>query len=314
MTTSIVTVTLNPSIDKNTSVDYVVPDDKLRCQRPTRDPGGGGLNVSRVVHRLGGSSTAMYTAGGPTGKILKTLLDQEKIVHEGHPVQEWTRENLIVVETSTDKQYRFGMPGPRLQQKEWQQFLEKIKALSPSPDYLVASGSLPPGVPDDFYARLAGVAQQAGSRFIVDTSGEALRQAADKGVYLLKPNLRELQQLTNNPLDDEGAQHAAANQLIDQGQCEVVILSLGAAGALLATRQGIEHLRSPTVPIKSKVGAGDSMVGGIVSALARGFSIREAALYGISAGAAAVMTEGTELCQRDDTEHLYQQLSKTEAV
>ena len=305
----IVTLTLNPAVDKNTTIDRVVAEDKLRCDAPTREPGGGGINVSRVIHRLGGSARAFYTSGGPIGTILESLLDKEGIDHTPLATDDWTRENLIVSETSTDRQFRFGMPGPELKAEEVDACLEALRGLDPAPDFLVASGSLPSGVPDDTYAAVAEAAHAVGARPILDTSGAALRQARTAGWYLLKPNLRELEQLAGRSLETEIEQREAAREFIEQDWCEVVVLSLGAAGALLITAERTEHVRSPTVPIKSRVGAGDSMVAGLTLALARDLDVGDAVRFGVAAGAAAVMTPGTELCRRADTERLYEQLN-----
>lgn len=304
----VVTLTVNPAIDKNTQVDRVVPEKKLRCEQSSREPGGGGLNVSRAIQRLGGTSTVLYTAGGPPGEILRLLLDDEGLTHEPIPIDAWTRDNLIVYETTSGQQFRFGMPGPELRPDEWRQCLNAVADVDPAPDYLVASGSLPPGVPDDFYGRVAQIAADQGARFIVDTSGKALREATGPGAFLLKPNISELQELVGDDLAHEQEQKEAARHLIEQGQCEVVVLSLGAGGAMLVTADTCEHIRTPTVPIRSKVGAGDSMVGGIVLGLARGMALPEAVRYGVAAGAAAVMTPGTELCRREDAERLYEQM------
>lgn len=306
---SIVTLTVNPAVDKNTQVERVTADDKLRCERPRREPGGGGLNVARALQRLGGSATAVYVHGGPTGRILEQLLDDEEIPQQPFAIDGWTRENLHVTETSTERQYRFGMPGPKLREPEWLELLETLGAMDPAPAYLVASGSLPPGVPADFYGRVARIAADRGTRLIVDTSGEALREAVEAGVYLIKPNLRELQQLAGRSLDSEFQQEEAARAVIDAGRCEAVVVSRGAGGAMLVTDAGGVHLRTPTVPIRSKVGAGDSMVAGLTLGLARGWALPDAVRYGIAAGAAAVMTPGTELCRRDDTERLYEQIA-----
>ena len=305
---SIVTLTLNPAVDKNTQVEQVVAEDKLRCDAPTREPGGGGLNVSRVIDRLGEQSTAVYTSGGLTGKMLESLLDDEAIDHTPLPIDEWTRENLIVYETSTDRQFRFGMPGPTLTPADVEACLGALRDVRPTPDYLVASGSLPPGAPDDTYAAVAQAAHAVGARPILDTSGAALRKAMDAGWYLLKPNLRELQQLADDELETEAERIDTARAFIDRGWCEGVVISMGASGALLVTPDRAEHVRSPTVPIASRVGAGDSMVGGLTAALARGLDLPDAVRFGVAAGAAAVMTPGTELCRRDDTERLFEQL------
>lgn len=307
----IVTLTLNPAVDKNTEIDRVVAEDKLRCKAPSREAGGGGLNVSRVIDRLGSQSTAFYTSGGLTGEMLQELLDEEALDHTPLPVDDWTRENLIIYETSTDRQFRFGMPGPTLTAAEVEDCLAVLDNLSPAPDYVVASGSLPPGAPDDTYAAVAEAAHALGARPILDTSGTALQNAMTTDWYLLKPNLRELEQLAGTSLDTESQRIDAARDFIDRGWCKVVVLSMGASGALLITDDRAEHVRSPTVSIASRVGAGDSMVGGLTVALARGRELSAAVRFGVAAGAAAVMTPGTELCRRDDTERLFEQMQET---
>ncbi|PON11699.1 hypothetical protein C2W62_43450 [Candidatus Entotheonella serta] len=178
------------------------------------------------------------------------------------------------------------------------------------PDYIVASGSLPLGVPSDFYARVAHLGRKRGARVIVDTPGEALRTAVHEGVYLVKPNLRELSDLVDHELRDEAEQEAAVMDFVQQGNCQAVVLSLGAAGVLWGSASGCERFRASTVPIISKVGAGDSTVAGLVLSLARGMSLHEAVRFAIAAGAAAVMTPGTELCRREDKERLYTRLTE----
>lgn len=306
---SIVTLTMNPAIDKNTSVERVVAEDKLRCDAPRREPGGGGINVARAIRRLGGDSKATYMAGGPPGDILQSLLDEEDLSQIPIPISEWTRENLIVYETSTDRQFRFGMPGPEITFEEITRCLDILRDLDPPPEYLVASGSLPPGAPDDTYARIAETAQALGAQPILDTSGTALREAVKAEWFLLKPNLRELEHLADTTLKTERQRIDAAREFIDQGWSTVMVLSMGASGALLITTDQVEHIRSPTVPIKSRVGAGDSMVGGLTLALTRGLDLSDAVRFGVAAGAAAVMTPGTELCRRDDTEELFEAMS-----
>jgi 6-phosphofructokinase 2 len=309
----IATLTVNPTIDLNTSVEQVIPEAKLRCAQPTREPGGGGLNVSRAVRRLGGASRAIYMAGGLTGEILQQLLDAEEIDHHCLPIQNETRENLTVYESTSGNQYRFGMPGPEITENEWSACLSALSELDPAPDYIVASGSLAPGMPEDFYQRVARIAAQSNARFILDSSGRPLRLGAEGGAYLLKPNVRELSDLTGEELSDERQQEQEARKLIEDGLAEVVVISLGAGGARVITAEGSQHLRSPTAPIRSRVGAGDSMVAGIVLGLAKSLDLMDAVRFGLAAGAAAVMTEGTELCRREDTERLYQELTEGES-
>lgn len=308
---AIATLTLNPAIDKTARVDRVVADDKLRCEAPSREPGGGGINVARVVDRLGGTARALYTSGELTGTMLEGLLDEEAITHTPVPVSDWTRENVIVSETTTDRQYRFGMPGPELTEAELDACLDALRALDPSPEYVVASGSLPPGVPEAVYARVAETAQALGARAVLDTSGAALQTAVDAGWYLLKPNLRELGQLSDAPLKTDAERIDAARSFIDRQWCEVVVISMGASGALLVTGGRAERIHSPTVPIESRVGAGDSMVGGLTVSLARGWDVESSVRFGVAAGAAAVMTPGTELCRRSDVEELFDQMGSS---
>ena len=297
---AILTLTMNPGIDKSSRVDNVVPERKLRCERPRHEPGGGGINVSRAIGRLGGKSVALYLAGGRTGQTLGDLLEREGLDHVPVRIEGRNRENLIVREESTGQQFRFGMPGPDVSEIEWQQCLTTMSGIDPRPEYIVASGSLPPGVPQDFYARTARLAKEMGARMVLDASGEPLALALREGVFLVKPNLREA--------SGEPGYEGWAARIAGSGGSEVVVISLGAAGAAVVTAEGCEHLRAPAVPIESKVGAGDCMVAGIVLSLTRGLALMDAVRFGVAAGAAAVMTPGTELCRREDTERLYERM------
>lgn len=305
---TIVTMTLNPTIDKSSSVAHVIAEQKLYCRPPRFEPGGGGVNVSRAIKKLGGESMLLYPAGGLAGEGLKKLLDQEGLDHRSFPIEGVIRESLVILEESTGLQYRFGMPGPEFEKKEWEQFLNELHALKPSPDYLVASGSLPSGVPVDFYAQVARFAKDKGTKVFIDASGEALARALQEGVYLIKPNIREFRELIGKEMKDQSQIKAEAQKMIKNGCCEVLVISLGAAGALMVSKDISQHILPPTVPIVSKVGAGDSMVAGIVLSLVRGKSLRESVLFGVAAGAAAVMTPGTELCRREDAERLFEKM------
>jgi len=308
MEKSIVTLTINPALDKISGISQVVPNKKLRCNAPKHEAGGGGINVSRAIKRLGGNSLAIFPCGGANGEILQSKLDEEEVTYTPVPISKQTRENITIFEGNTDHQYRFIMPGPNLSDKEWKSTLNEIEKVDPHPDYIVASGSTPHGVPDDFYQQVGDLANKINSKLIVDTSGEQLKLAAEAGVFLLKPNMRELGTLAGNKITSEAHQKEAAKSIIETGNAEVVVVSLGAGGALLVMKDHTEHIRTPTVPIRSKLGAGDSMVAGIVFYLSKGKSIREAVMYGVAAGAATVMTPGIELCNKSDTDKLYENL------
>ena len=306
---TIVTLTMNPTLDKSASIEQVVPDRKLRCQTLRQEPGGGGINVARAIRKLRGNALALYPAGGLTGDLIKALLNEEGLNHQSLPIESLTREGLMVVEKATGQQCRFNLPGPTLKESEWRRCLDELAALDSPPDYLVASGSLPEGVPYDFFRRVARLAREKDIRLILDSStSQAVHQAIEEGVYLIKPNLREFRELVGSQLEKEAEQEAKAMEIVRDGKSTVIVVSLGAAGVILATKDGCERLRAPTVSIESKVGAGDSTVAGIALSLARDKTVRESVQFGIAAGAAAVMTPGSELCRREDTERLYQSM------
>lgn len=305
---TIATLTLNPAIDESSSVDHVVSERKLRCGEPSYEPGGGGINVSRAVRELEGDSRAVFTSGGAPGDLLLQLLHDAGLQAEPIAIEGMTRQNLTVFDESTTEQYRFVMPGPALTDADAAACLRTIRGLDPVPEYLVLSGSLPRGVAAGFYAQVAEHAPDT-TRVVVDTSGEALQRTVEAGVFLIKPNLRELGQLVGQELHGDPEIEAAARELIEKGEVQHVVVSLGAGGALHVSREHSEHVRSPTVPIRSKVGAGDSMVAGLVTRLAAGDGVAQAVRFGVAAGAAAVMTEGTRLCRREDVERLYEEMS-----
>ncbi len=300
---------MNPCIDKSLHIENVVPERKLRCRDPRFEPGGGGINVSRAVHKLGGEADAVYVSGGPLGELLQDLLQAEEIRHSTVEIKNWTRESLIVYEKATGQQFRFSEPGPVLSSEEWRKCLHIISEYEPVPDAIVASGGLPAGVPEDFYASIAETAKTLGAKTYLDSSGNALRYGVEAGVFLIKPNLRELKGLADHNIDDESDQETFARKMIEEGKCKVVVISKGSAGVLMVTEEESRQIRAPTVPIKSKVGAGDSMVAGIALAMARDHSLIKSVRFGVAAGAAAVMTPGTELCRRSDTERLFDRMN-----
>ncbi|WGL17109.1 1-phosphofructokinase family hexose kinase [Microbulbifer bruguierae] len=304
---SIVTVTLNPCIDKTVSVAQIIPDCKLTCRDVGAYPGGGGLNVARVLTRLGSDACAYWTCGGENGRRLGQFLDHEKVQHTPIPIAGAVRENLIVQEESSGNLFRFGMPGPLLSEVEQGQWVARIRELPSSTQYVVFSGSLPEGVPPQWYGKLLQ-AVPAGIRVVVDTKMAALCHALEVGVFLIKPNVREMEELVGRELTDDAAIERAVREIIDRNGAEVVILSLGRAGVLLAVKHRIERISAPSVRLRSKVGAGDAVVGGLLAALSRGMPLREAAKFGVAAGAAAVMTEGTELCRSEDVELLFKSM------
>ncbi len=307
----IVTLTLNPAIDGAAEAEQIRPIHKIRTWAERYDPGGGGINVARVVQELGGSALAVYLSGGATGPILNALVQAAGIESRPIPIAGHTRVSHTVHEKSTGLEFRFVPEGPRVTSDEWQACLSALEVVSC--DYLVASGSLPRGVPADFYVEVCRIAARKEARLVLDTSGEALREAARQGVYLIKPSLGELEALVGRALPEPADQDAAAQGLIAAGAAEIVALTLGRDGALLAT--GGKCIRIPGVPVrpKSAVGAGDSFVAAMTLGLARGWRTEEAFALGMAAGAATVLTAGTELCRREDVERLYADIRQLHA-
>jgi 6-phosphofructokinase 2 len=301
---AIVTVTFSPCIDKSTTVNRLTPDIKLRCTAPKLEPGGGGINVARAIKKLGGEAVAVYPAGGYTGQFFTALLHKEKIPTVVIETSHATRENIIVLEEAGNRQYRLGMPGTLLMPNEWPKILGKLEEMKDAA-YIVASGSLPPGVPEDIFARIAAIARQNNAKLLADTSGKALQQVIAEGIFLIKPNLGELGLLLGREFLAPAEAPAAARQLLRQSSCEVIVVSMGAAGALLVTKDLAVKIVPPPVERKSTVGAGDSMVAGIVFTLQKGGDIETAVKYGVACGTAATLNPGTELCNKADTQRIY---------
>jgi 6-phosphofructokinase 2 len=301
-------LTMNPSVDLATETERVVPTEKLRCSETQHDAGGGGVNVARVLKRLGGQCTALCPAGGSSGQWLQDRMEQEGLHTIFVPTAAETRVSFAVHEHSTGAEYRFVMPGPRLTEAEWQACLNELERSDVFPDLLVASGSLPPGVPEDFYARLAGLCRDRGARMVLDTSGAPLAAAVAEGVYLVKPNLRELASLCGQSLETPAQWQTAARALVDDGRAEVVALTLGHLGALLVSREGMWN--APPLPVKvaSAVGAGDSFVAGMVWGLQQQQALTEAFRWGVACGSAALVSTGTGLCTLADVRRLQPQV------
>jgi 6-phosphofructokinase 2 len=304
----IATLTLNPAIDVSTSAERVEPTRKLRCRAGRRDPGGGGINVARVASRLGAEAIAVYPCAGLAGQLLHRLVELEGLRSIAVPVSGETREDFTVLDAASGEQYRFVLPGPHMHGAEWMACLKALAGLDVRPDIVCASGSLPPGAPDDFYARVAEIVASWGVRFALDTSGAPLKAALRERLCLIKPNLRELREIAGGALDDEASLTAACRALIAQGRTEAVALTLGHEGALLVTAD--RAWRAAPMPLQavSAVGAGDSFLGGMAWAIAAKKPLEEAFRYGVAAGSAAVLAEGTELSRPEDVRRLLPQV------
>jgi len=305
----VLTVTLNPALDLSTSAVHVVPTHKVRCNILQRHPGGGGVNVARVIHRMGGDCTALYPAGGASGAVFQQLLNDEEVSSICVPIAEETRESFSVKDISSNKEFRFVLPGPVLQTSEWQACLDRIDDMDTLPKFVVASGSLPPGVPKDFYARLNSLLKMRNVKLVLDTSGDALSLALDEGVYLCKPSLRELSQLCGKELSSEADWLHAGQDLIKQGRAHVLVLTLGENGACMFIDDASYFAPALAVNVLSAIGAGDSFVGAMVWALSKGHDLPDAFKYGVAGATAALLSTGTGLCQPEDVSRLYASVS-----
>ncbi|MNQ92016.1 6-phosphofructokinase isozyme 2 [compost metagenome] len=302
----IITLTVNPALDKSTHFKGLVAEQKIRCSEPRFDAGGGGINVSKAISRLGGESLAVFTSGGPMGKMLEELVTKETIEFQAIPIQTWTRESFVAVDENTNSQYRFGFTGGEITADEEKAVLE---ALSKSkPKFLVASGSLNEGLSSAFYQKVAKIAKASNSKLIVDTSGEALKKVLETGAYLIKPNVGELAKLVGVERLEMEEVNEAAKKIIAKGGAEIVVVSLGPQGAVLVTKDDYEYVPAPNVAKKSTVGAGDSMVGGMVWALSQNKSLKEVIRWGVACGSAATMNEGTQLFKFEDANRLFEWL------
>jgi 6-phosphofructokinase 2 len=304
----ILTLTVNPSLDKSTSFSGLLPEQKIRCETPHYDAGGGGINVSKAVSRLGGESLCIFTAGGFSGQQLKELIEKEGIATAAVPVRHITRENFIALDKHTNLQYRFGFPGLAISTDEVEIILSTIRGQRPK--FIVASGSLHEGMPLDFYQKVAGIAKESGAKFVADTSGDPLKKILETGVYLLKPNIGELAKLIGKDKLETDEADEAARSLIEKGSAEIVVVSLGPQGAVLVTKEETIYVPAPNVQRKSTVGAGDSMVGGMVWALSQNKSIKEVVHWGVACGTAATMNHGTQLFRKEDALRLFDWLQK----
>jgi 6-phosphofructokinase 2 len=308
---NIVTLTMNPAIDTSVSVKHMMTDHKIRCVKTRRDPGGGGINVARIVKRFGAEPLAIFPMGGPSGHMLVHLVAAEGVRHQSFVIEHDCRANFTANEIDTGAQYRFVLPGPTLGEEEWNAGLGLMTQAAAN-GIAVASGSLPRGVPHDFYARLArNLRVMGGAKLVLDTSGPPLKHALDLGVYLVKPSLSEFSDLVDQGSPDHAACLAAARGLVVNGKAEIVALTLGADGAMLVSRDVALYAKPPPVTVLGTVGAGDSFLGLLVLSITRGLSLPDAFRQAVAAGSAALLSPGTELCKPSDVAQLVPQVQVT---
>lgn len=304
----ILSIALNPAIDISSDTDQVRHTHKTRTRNQQQHAGGGGINVARVIAELGGTCELLYLAGGATGQLLEAMLRPLGFRQRAIAIHDPVRVAYNVRDLSTNLEYRFVPEGPLVTEEELGLVFEAIEVVEA--EYIVASGSLPRGVAADTYARIADIASRRNMRFILDTSGDALRETLAKSkAFLVKPSLGELEGLVGRKLD-RGSEGEAALEIVKAGKADNVAVTLGADGAILANDDGVKRVPAIVVPVQSAVGAGDSFVAGMAWSLAQGDDVGEAFRFGMAAGAATVMTPGTELCTRQDVQRLYDESAR----
>lgn len=302
----ILTITLNPCIDKSSIVNKMKPESKLRCSEVVHEAGGGGINVSKALKRLKVPSVALFPSGGHNGAMLCSLLRKEQILYHSFETAVETRENWIVLESETNNQFRFTFPGHAIEPEVIERLVEEISSFHPQ--YIIASGSLPMGLSEEFYTHIIRASAAVGAKCIVDTSGPALEALKGQHAFLIKPNIGELSRLLGLESLEKKEVPAAARQVIALGYAEIVVVSMGPDGAWLITASEQHFVAAPPVEKKSTVGAGDSMVAGITYALHRGLSLKEALAWGVACGSAATMNQGTQLFKAADAEEQFRKI------
>lgn len=307
----ILTVTVNPTLDISLDVQELEPGGKNRASLRSVTPGGGGINVARAVRELGGAEyggkvTAVHTAGADVGSRLCRLLDGEGLDHVAVAIDGDSREAVVVFETATDRSFHIVPPGPELTSAVADDLLRAVDARIAHHDLVVASGSLPPGLPDDFYARLADAVNDVGAHLVLDTSGPALRPALEVGVHAVKPNRREASALMGQPVETFDDARRFNDEVLARGWAELAATTMGDQGALVSAAGSHHEIRTPPLPgpARSDAGAGDSFLAALTLGLGSGLDAGEAGRWAVAAAAAAVLNPGTELCRRHDVERL----------
>ena len=309
----IVTITLNPTIDRTISVHGLVLDEANRWTNLRLYAGGKGIDVSRAIHEMGGKTTAYGFIGGDTGRTVEILLDEEGVPFSFTPIGRETRTNFIITDTKTSRQTRIDAPGPRISERELERFRQKIGRIDPKPALMVIGGSVPPGIPSNIYYDIVNECKDFKTRCILDSDGQWLKEGIKAEPYLIKPNVREAEGLLDTKLLTEEAIIKAALNLVEMN-IEIAVISRGKDGIIAATKERIVKAVPPPVKVRSAVGAGDCTIAGLALKLAEGEPLVEACRLAAAMGTAAVLTPGTELCHRADVEELLPQIKVSETT
>jgi 1-phosphofructokinase family hexose kinase len=303
----IITVTPNPALDRTLTVPVIVFDEMVRASDSRLDLDGKGVNVSKALCALGASTVMMGFVGGMAGEMLERGLGSLGYATDFTHVAGETRTNTMLIDAAANRYIKANEPGPTLVSEELAAFFTQAGARLVAGDTWILSGSLPPGAPAAFYAQLVELIQSHGARALLDTSGEPLRLGCGARPYLVKPNAAEAQALIGEPINDDTSARRAAMFFLDHG-VELVALSLGADGLLLAARGQMARARPPLVQALNPVGAGDALLAGIAWALEQRLGLAELARWGVASGTAAAMRVGTDSAARAEVAALYTQV------
>ena len=304
----IFTVTLNPAVDLYLSVSRLTVEDVNRVLWFRRDPGGKGINVSRVIRELGGKSIAFCLLGGTTGEEIFRHLNAKGIWVERIPIKGITRTNITIKEERTGRIIKLNEKGPPLIQRQLRICLSRLERLVQKGDYVALCGSLPPGAPLETYALFIRRLRARGAKVLLDTDGEPFRQGLRETPSFIKPNLFEFSRLVRGPLRSRRERLSACRRFLRMGM-EGILLSMGKEGALLVSREGSWFSKTPSVRVDSTIGAGDSLVGGFLLGLSRGKNLVESLRLGMACGTAAVVTPATELCHKEDVQKFLRKMA-----
>lgn len=305
--TTIITFTPNPVLDRTLTVPRIVFNEMTRATASRLDWGGKGLNVSRALQALGVKSLATGFVGGAAGQLLERGLSEMGIATDFVHIAGETRTNIVITDTDAQHYIKVNEVGPEVHGEEIASLFDRAHRYVGPGTMWILSGSLPPGVPDSFYAQLVELAQAQGVKTLLDASGEPLRLGCGAAPYLVKPNLVEAAQVTGHAIESESDALSAAAFFLDQG-IELVALSAGADGMLLAAKQQAIWAKPPHVKALNPVGAGDALLAGVAWAVQSGACFEDIARWGVAAGTAAAMCDGVGVGTRAEVKALHAQV------
>ena len=303
----IYTVTLNPALDKTVEIPGMALDTVNRITAMRTDPGGKGINVSKVIAKLGGTSVALALLGGGTGRAIADALEEMGLRCELQFVEGETRTNLKVVDPVNHTNTDLNEPGISVTPAVLDSLLDRLIGLLQPGDLVVLSGSLPKGAPGDTYYTWVARCKEAGAKVFLDADGALLAEGLRAAPDLVKPNNDELSRLVGHPLETVEALTDAAGALLADGVQKVVV-SMGGKGALYVTRDTVLYAEGLKVPVGSTVGAGDSVVAALAVAETQGLSLEDTVRLSTATGAANVMCSGSQAAERSVIEELMPQV------